>query len=202
MKRFFITGCNRGIGLGLVKQLSQQGHGIIAGCRYPAVAAELQAVLGKDSKHKIITCDLSSEKLFARMANGLAGERIDVLINNAAVYGGDKQSFADICSDDLLTTMRINMCAPLLLCQLLKANLKLSRKAALNAVMRSAAFDLAAENIRVLTLHPGWVKTDMGGEKALLDVDASAKHICNLIENEDGWQSGEFYNYDGKVLPW
>lgn len=77
-----------------------------------------------------------------------------------------------------------------------------SSKAALNAVARGLAFDLGAEGIGVLVLHPGWVKTDMGGPDATIDDETSVSGMRRIIRESSPADSGTFRNYDGEVIPW
>jgi len=76
-----------------------------------------------------------------------------------------------------------------------------SSKAALNAMMKSAAIDLAADGIKVLLMHPGWVKTDMGGPNAMLTAKESIAGMLSVINNPDT-KSGHFYNSLGEEIPW
>lgn len=75
-------------------------------------------------------------------------------------------------------------------------------KAALNACTKSMAIDLRTDNIHALSLHPGWVKTDMGGSNAPLKVEQSCSNMVQLMENLEVNQSGKFLQHDGKELPW
>ncbi|XP_026742740.1 uncharacterized protein LOC113504571 [Trichoplusia ni] len=75
-------------------------------------------------------------------------------------------------------------------------------KAALNAATKSMSVDLKKDNILVASLHPGWVKTDMGGKNAPLDVDTSVSGIFNTINKLGEGDTGKFLNYDGTQLPW
>lgn len=75
-------------------------------------------------------------------------------------------------------------------------------KAALNAAMKSLAIDLEEQGIGVVLLHPGWVKTDMGGEHALIEPAESIAGMRRIIEDFTFEQSGVFLKYDGSSLPW
>lgn len=75
-------------------------------------------------------------------------------------------------------------------------------KAALNAATKSMSIDLKKDQIIVTSMHPGWVKTDMGGNNAPLDVDTSVAGIFNTIEKLQGSDSGKFLQFDGTELPW
>ena len=77
-----------------------------------------------------------------------------------------------------------------------------SSKAGLNAVMKSLSIDLTPLSIGVLTLHPGWVKTDMGGYNALMESPTSVSGMRKVIADFVPQQSGQFIKYDGSVMPW
>jgi NAD(P)-dependent dehydrogenase (short-subunit alcohol dehydrogenase family) len=77
-----------------------------------------------------------------------------------------------------------------------------SSKAALNAIVKSLSFDLLQYHISVVAIHPGWVKTRMGGENALIDTHTSVNGITTIIDNLAEQQSGQFVNYDGTPIPW
>jgi NAD(P)-dependent dehydrogenase (short-subunit alcohol dehydrogenase family) len=77
-----------------------------------------------------------------------------------------------------------------------------SSKAAVNAVMRSLAVDLAPEGFIVMLLHPGWVRTEMGGPGAAIDTRTSASGLADLILRSTPEQSGGFFNYDGTPIVW
>ncbi|KAF9822390.1 hypothetical protein SFRURICE_017665 [Spodoptera frugiperda] len=75
-------------------------------------------------------------------------------------------------------------------------------KAALNAATKSMSVDLKKDNILVASMHPGWVKTDMGGKNAHLDVETSVAGIFDTITKLSDGDTGKFLNYDGSELPW
>jgi NAD(P)-dependent dehydrogenase (short-subunit alcohol dehydrogenase family) len=77
-----------------------------------------------------------------------------------------------------------------------------STKAALNAVGKSLAIDLADRGVSVALCHPGWVQTDMGGPNGLIDTETSIKGLMNVVESLDQKTSGQFFNYDGSMIPW
>lgn len=77
-----------------------------------------------------------------------------------------------------------------------------SSKAALNAAAKSLSMDLAGEKIKVAILHPGWVRTDMGGPNGLIDAPTSIGGLRRVLANLTWEQSGQFIAYDGTVIPW
>ena len=77
-----------------------------------------------------------------------------------------------------------------------------SSKTALNQVVKSLSIDLKALGISVISLHPGWVRTEMGGPNALISVEESVNGMGDVISNTSIINSGQFINYDGTRLPW
>ncbi len=77
-----------------------------------------------------------------------------------------------------------------------------SSKAALNSVVKSLSIDLADDGFVVLALHPGWVKTAMGGPNALIETETSVGGLTKVIDSATAQQSGTFINYDGSTIPW
>lgn len=223
-----ITGGNRGIGLGLVKFYLQAGDSVIALCREPEKADELNA-LHSFGDLNLIALDVNDQASIQNAANQLGDRAIDILINNAGVGGGQQQSFFDIEPEQWLEVLRTNTLSPLFVTRALLPNLKRSRnpkvlmmssqlgaisynniglfayessKAALNKVVRGMAIELKADGIPVFALHPGWVKTDMGGPDAEIGVDVSVKGLANIIDNVNLSQTGTFWQWDGTEHPW
>ncbi|PJE78053.1 C-factor [invertebrate metagenome] len=156
-------------------------------------------------------------------------DAIDILINNAGIYG-ERSIFGNVSSNDWQKVFHVNVIAPMMLTQTLVHKIAASRerkiifmtskmgsiednqrggsyvyrssKAALNAVGKSLSIDLLHQHIKVALLHPGWVKTDMGGKDAPLDVVTSVSGLINVIDRLKENQSGHFLNYAGTVIPW
>jgi NAD(P)-dependent dehydrogenase (short-subunit alcohol dehydrogenase family) len=230
MSRYVVTGTNRGIGLEFVRQLLSQGHTVVATARDPGSVPALQALLGANSKLSLLPLDLSDENSINTFA-GLAGATpVDVLINNAGIYGPRQASLGQLRTADWEEVMLVDLIAPLMLTQALLpalrrgtdkriaflssimgsiadnsgggAYLYRSAKAGLNQAVKSLSVDLAKENFIVLPLHPGWVKTDMGGPNAMIDTHTSVTGLLQCIQSAGAAQSGKFLNYDGKTIAW
>jgi len=230
MTTVLITGANRGLGLEFVKQYAARGFEVLATCRNLKDAEALQVLAQKPSHHvKIYPLDVTKADSIKTLVNMLQGKPIDILLHNAGTLGNPKEMFGEISSSDMLTVFNTNCVGPLklseaLLPQLLQSELKTIvavsssmgsiasnesggyytyrvSKAALNAVLQSMAIDLAPQGIRVLALHPGWVKTRMGGEGALISPEESVQGMCKVIDDEVRLPAPGFYRYDGQMIP-
>ena len=230
MATVLITGTNRGLGLEFVKRFCQQGDDVIATCRDSSKAPELQALSEANSSLRLMNLDVSDQESMASFASALGDAAIDVFINNAGVYGPRNANFGNVASGDWESVLRVNAISPMLLTQLIISNLRLgntkkllyvtskmgsiddnhgggsyiyrSSKTALNSVVRSLSVDLREEGFSVAVLHPGWVRTDMGGPNGLIDANTSVSGMMEVIDDLSLDGSGQFYNYDGSIIPW
>lgn len=226
-----ITGANRGIGLGLASSYLDDGHRVFATCRAPERATDL-ARLAERSKGRLTVhpLDVTSDGQRAALAAALDGEPVDVLLNNAGVYPQKHGGFGRVEAEPWLHGLAVNAVAPVLLAQALVDNVARSRrrviatvtsrmgsiadntsggayayrssKTALNSAMRSAAIDLRDRGITVVVLHPGWVRTDMGGSGAQITVDRSVADLRRVLDGLTLEDTGRFLNRDGTDLPW
>jgi NAD(P)-dependent dehydrogenase (short-subunit alcohol dehydrogenase family) len=230
MTNILITGANRGIGLEFVRQYAEDGARIFACARIPGEAKELLDLAAK-SKGKVTVhpLDVASGASVAHLVQELDGQPIDILINNAGVYGGDHQSSGDLDYETWARTLTVNSIGPARVLQALLPNLKKgkekkaialtsgmgsttnhdghaliyrSSKAALNNAMHGLALALKPEGIIILLVHPGWVKTDMGGRNASLTTDVSVSAQRRLIAALTAKDSGRYLAYDGREIPW
>jgi NAD(P)-dependent dehydrogenase (short-subunit alcohol dehydrogenase family) len=230
MSNILITGTNRGLGLEFVRQYAQAGARVFACCRTPAKARELEKlareVPGQISIHELDALRLEQVDALSRE---LRGEALDIVINNAGVYGPRQQDADRMDYDGWTETFAVNTIAPLRVAQAFHPHLKKgdekkfiaitsrmgsieghggdyfayrSSKAALNSVMRGLARAWARDGIIVVPLHPGWVKTDMGGRSAPLSPQESIAAMCKVIGNLKLSDSGTFFDQSGATRPW
>lgn len=232
MHRFFITGANRGIGLGLVHHCLKRGDRLFAACRSPEKALELNRL--QEEHHNrlhVFPLDVTSQTSIDSAVAVVEGfsDGLDVLYNNAGV-GGGTAALGKITERDLVDTFRVNSVAPLRVTQALLpllyrgnrpviANITSrmgsiadngsggdyayrASKAALNMINKSLAVDLASKGIITVVIHPGWVQTDMGGRRAHLTVDESVEGILNVVDGLDAGDSGRFLAWNGEEIPW
>ena len=226
MPTMLITGANRGLGLEFARQYAADGWRVIATCRDPAKAGDLKAI----SAVEIHALDVADMAAGAALAQNLRGTAIDLLLNNAGVYGPKGQALGNLDPEAWLDVLRINSIAPLKLAEAFLPHLRAgkgktaafvtslmgsiadntsghyyayrSSKAALNAAVKSFAVDTSAEGLIAVLLHPGWVQTDMGGPNAPVTPRESISGMRKVLARVTQKDSGGFFAYDGQRLPW
>ena len=226
MPTVLITGANRGLGLEFARQYAARGWNVLACCRAPGEARELAAIRGAEV-HALDVGDLDA---IAALARALKGRPIDILLNNAGTYGPQKMTLGRIDYAAWQEVLAVNTLAPARLAECfvehvaaserkliacvsskmasIAANgegrhyLYRSSKAALNAVVKSLSIDLRERGVSVVTLHPGWVRTDMGGAEADLEIPTSVAGVMGILDRVSLADSGRFFDYDGSEIPW
>ncbi|MGJ8573149.1 MAG: SDR family oxidoreductase [Hoeflea sp.] len=226
MTTILITGTNRGIGLEMAKQALARGWTVYGSAR--KVVTDPDAHICEHPKFRNLKFDVTDHAAVRAVAASVS-EPIDILINNAGSIGPERQSTLDMDFDGFAQTFAINTLAPLAVAQAFLPHLRRSAnpriltvssrmgslshaksgriayrasKAAVNKVMQGLATDLAPMGVAVAMLHPGWVRTDMGGTGADIDAETSAGGILRLAEGLTLEGTGQFYNWDGSLLDW
>ncbi len=176
---------------------------------------------------EVIELEVSEPMEIARPRRRLEAEPIDSLINNAGIGGPDRQSATDMDFEGLEEALNINAIAPLRVATAFLPNVKAAKgkiitlssqmgatgasadnlayrvsKQAVNRLMRGLATELKPQGVPVLIVHPGWVKTDMGGDGAQLSPEQSAAQLLKLIDKFDIASTGKFLAWNGKELAW
>jgi NAD(P)-dependent dehydrogenase (short-subunit alcohol dehydrogenase family) len=221
MPSVLVTGANRGIGLEFARQYAGEGWQVIAACRDPGGAAELKSIPGEI---RVEALDLADDGQITGFAKRLKDQPIDILINNAGVYGPSRGSDAGAWLD----VLQVNCIGPLHLAERLAGNVVRSKrrliasltsgmgsiaqndgggyliyrtsKAALNMAMRSLAAEL--RKVTVIVVSPGWVRTDMGGPSAPLSPRESVAAMRRLFDGLKPADSGKFFDRAGGEIPW
>jgi NAD(P)-dependent dehydrogenase (short-subunit alcohol dehydrogenase family) len=223
-----VTGANRGIGLALVRALRDQGHSVIA-CARGIPASESDP--GVRWMPLDVTDDGSIARLAKRLAAEPIDVLINnagVLPLSAT---GSKlgSPLAAIGRAEFMSAMDVNAAGPLLISGALLpalraghgrlivnvssdlASLELAAgtmyayrasKAALNMITRVMAGELAQDGFTCVAIHPGWVRTDMGGPEADMGVHDSARRIVRTLQTLGTDHNGTYLNYDGEKIPW
>lgn len=219
-----VTGANRGIGLEFVQQLKAKGHDVIGTARSPAKATELQA-----TGARVEQLDVTDAASVAALAQSLDGVAIDILINNAGMLNREDSSLDTLDFDVMERSFQVNSLGPLRVTQALLPNLRAGEgktivnitsrlgsielstgglysyrtsKTALNQINKIVSSELASEGFTSIVMHPGWVRTDMGGANATLSKTESVSGMLGVIDNLTTGSNGKFFNYDGSELPW
>ena len=227
MAKALIVGASRGIGLGLARELASRGWEVTATVRDKAGAAALEKAAGAGVR--IETVDIADPASGETLRTKLEGERFDLLLINAGVGGPMGKNPRTVSHDEFADLMVTNALGPVRLAELLSkqvtpqtgvvgfmtsqlgsvannttggTELYRASKAALNSLARSFAARHKDKGLAVLALHPGWVRTDMGGPNAAIDVETSAKGLTKVIERAQGDRRDGFFDYKGETLPW
>jgi len=232
MQRVVVTGSSRGIGLEFVRQLLARGERVIAACRQPGKALKLtELAAAHPGRLQILALQLDNERSIRELAREAAmlTDGLDLLINNAGVLVSGER-LGELTAATFMDTLATNAVGPLLLTQALTALLERSStarivnissdlgslaathafhtpsycmsKAALNMATRLAAAELDARGMVVISMNPGWVKTDMGGARAPLTVAESVTGMLTVIDGLRAADNGRFLDHTGKGLDW
>ncbi len=221
-RTILVIGASRGIGRELVRQYRDDGWTVHATVRKAADVAELDA-----AGCTVHTLDVTAEAEWAAFGRRIEAIAFDVAIHNAGVAG--PRSNDAPTRDDFDATMRTNVWAAMQMVPIVAPRVAAARgklvaissrmgsigarenaglttyrasKAALNSVMKDAAIVYGPAGATCIAMHPGWVKTDMGGAGADLDVADSATGIRRTIANLAHDDNGGFFNYDGSAIRW
>jgi NAD(P)-dependent dehydrogenase (short-subunit alcohol dehydrogenase family) len=224
MTTVLVIGASRGIGLEFARQYAADGARVLATCRRPEDAARLE-VLGT----RALTLDVLDAGAVAGLGGQLDGETLDIVIINAGVYGPRTSGLQAPTTAEFDRVMQTNVHAPMQLIALLAPQLAQSRaklaaisskmgsvglmtsasgwlyrasKAALNGVVKAASVELGPQGVTCMAFHSGWVRTDMGGPGADLDVAEAVGSMRRVIGAANTSHNGKFLNYSGEQLAW
>ncbi len=232
MSSILITGSNRGLGLEWARQYTAAGWRVYATCRHPEEADALDQLALRNPNLTVHRMDVTREEEISVLAKDLAGEPIDILLNNAGVYFEKflDENLGNIDFGQWEETFRVNSLGPMRVSAAFTEHLARSErrlvvaitshmgsiseigspgsyayrssKAALNAAMKGLSLALQSHGVGVLMLHPGWVQTRMGGPGATITTETSVHGMRKLVEGFRMRETGYFYRFDGSVIPW
>ncbi|OLS60887.1 SDR family oxidoreductase [Pseudomonas putida] len=224
-KTALIIGASRGLGLGLVQRLSEDGWKVVATVRDSAKADALKGVPGV----QVETLEMNSSAQLDALQQRLAGQNFDLLFVNAGVKGPDNQDAEVAQLADIGDLFMTNSVAPIRVAQRFAGQLNAdtgviafmssvlgsvaipdapdlalykASKAALNSMINSFVVRLGDSRLSVLAMHPGWVKTDMGGDGADIDVATSTRGMVEQVKAYSGKPGLYYLNYKGEPLIW
>jgi NAD(P)-dependent dehydrogenase (short-subunit alcohol dehydrogenase family) len=223
-----IVGASRGLGLGLAREYAARGWRVIGTVRSAAPPTGLHALAAEAGEQvRVEMVDINVPDQVAALRQRLAGERIDLLFVNAGISNGESETVALTTTAAFATMMLTNALSPLRVVEacadLVPADgliaamssdlgsvarnthagweIYRASKAALNTMLRSFAVRRGGGRT-VLAVAPGWVRTDMGGPNAVLDVATSVRGIADAIAGRRGLPGAAFVDYQGRDVPW
>jgi NAD(P)-dependent dehydrogenase (short-subunit alcohol dehydrogenase family) len=224
MPTVLIVGASRGIGREFARQYAADGARVIATYRKAEDAAPLRALGAKP-----VALDVTDADGIAHLAASVAAERIDLAVLNAGVFGPKTNGIAAVSREDFDTVMRTNVWGPMQLIAALKPSIVAARgklvvlssdmgsisrmsvpygwlyrasKSALNSVLKATSLELGLHGVVCMAIHPGWVRTDMGGPNSTLEADASVSAMRRVIAAANDSHNGKFLNYTGEHFDW
>lgn len=225
-----ITGSNRGLGLELARQYADEGWNVLATCRDPEAAEDLRALASShgDRMH-LLRLDVAQESSLMELVGEIEGTAIDLLVNNAGTMG--ERGFIDeVGPDEIARVFDVNVVGPYRVTRTLLPYVQKGAgrtiafvtskvgsigdgpsggmypyrisKTALNMLGANLAVDLRDREITTVLLHPGWVRTRMGGPSAPTSVEESVSGMRRVLAGLSLEDSGKFFHAEGHEIPW
>ena len=230
-KVIFISGANRGIGYEMAQAFSKKSCHVVAGYRHEKNSQQLLEECQKAANLFPFQVDVTSEEALEALANTIAQEfgKLDLLINNAGIFLNRSKRMHDLAWTDIAHHLDVNIGGVFLTTRCLypllqkgndKKIINISSqmgsvemcgggglpyrisKAGLNMLSKNQSIEYRRDGICVVSVHPGWVRTDMGGANADLSSQEAVSQIVSLIDRISMKQSGQFLNFKGEVLPY
>ena len=225
VKKALIIGASRGLGLGLVKELLNDGWHVTATVRNPDNAQPLKAL----GAVRVEQLEIDEQQAIKALSKKLDDEVFDLVFINAGIKGPDDQLSGDASLADIGQLFLTNSVAPINVAQAFVSKIRKgsgvlafmssgigsikspdapemalykASKAALNSMTNTFIGQLGEDRPTVLNLHPGWVKTDKGGEDAEIDVPTSTRGLVEQVNAYAGKGGHHFIDYQGQTIPW
>jgi NAD(P)-dependent dehydrogenase (short-subunit alcohol dehydrogenase family) len=227
-KRLLLFGASRGLGLAIAEEYLKRGWRVVATARKETGTA-LHALASKaDGRLEVEVVDIADPAQVAALHSRLASERFDLLFVNAGVKNDDRETIADVSTEEFVRVMVTNALSPMRVVEAFQDlvpptgalavmssgqgsvgnnetggyEVYRASKAALNTLMRSFAARHRDDPRTLLLLAPGWVRTDMGGPGARLSVDDSIPNLVKVIQAHEGKGGLHYLDYLGQTVPW
>ncbi|HEU5180097.1 MAG TPA: SDR family oxidoreductase [Candidatus Polarisedimenticolia bacterium] len=228
--RVVITGASRGLGLEFTRRYLEAGEEVFALARAPERSRALMGMAG--DRLVCVACDVGDEASIQTAFTEVAAKTdgIDLLLNNAATYGSHDDRLPTLKADEMLQVFMVNTLGPILMTReflpllregknpkvvhitSLMGSIEDNRgggkysyrvsKVGLNMASRNMALELAGDRIISVVIHPGWVRTEMGGMGAPLSIDEAVGSMIKTIAGLSQKHSGQFVDRHGKPAPW
>ena len=227
-KRLLLIGASRGLGLAIAEQYLKRGWHVIGTVRGGDRTKLHDLREHWKSQLEIETVDVTMPDEVVALRTRLQGRMLDMVLVNAGVKNDDRETIADVSTEEFVRVMVTNALSPLRAIETFDGlvppggtiaimssgqgsvtnnesggyEVYRASKAALNTLMRSFAARHKGDNRTLLLLAPGWVRTDMGGPQARLSIDESIPNLVNTIEAQHGKPGLQYLDYRGQTVPW
>jgi len=227
-KKLLLIGASRGLGFALAEEYLKRGWQVVATERVRTTSQLRSLLQAYDGRLEIESVDIVHPDQVAALRARLASREFDMLFVNAGVKNDDRETIADVSTDEFIRVMITNALSPMRVVETLQdlvrpsgtigimssgqgsiannenGNYEVSRgsKAALNMFMRSFAARHANDPRALLLMAPGWVRTDMGGAQARLSIEESIPNLANTMDAQAGKAGLQYLDYLGRKVPW
>ena len=227
-KTVLLIGASRGLGFAMAAEYLRRGWQVIATARATSTDQLRRMAKNLDAALEVETVDITIPAQVAALRARLGDRRMDVLFVNAGVKNDDRETIADVSTEEFVRVMVTNSLSPMRVIEALqdlvqptgtigvmssgqgsltnntngKFEVYRGSKAALNMFMRSFAARHANDTRTLLLMAPGWVRTDMGGPEARLSIEESIPSLLNTMEAYAGRSGLHYLDYLGRVVPW
>ncbi len=227
-KKLLLIGASRGLGFALAEEYLKRGWQVVATERNRTTSKLRSLVGASDRRLEVETVDIVYPDQVAALRARLASRKFDLLFVNAGVKNDDRETIADVSTDEFIRVMLTNALSPMRVVEALQdlvlpsgtiaimssgqgsvSNNENGRyevyrgsKAALNMFMRSFAARHADDPRTLLLMAPGWVRTDMGGAQAPLSIEESIPNLANTVDAQGGKAGLQYLDYLGRKVPW
>ncbi|TLU71707.1 SDR family NAD(P)-dependent oxidoreductase [Lichenicoccus roseus] len=224
-----IIGASRGLGLGLAREYLQRGWDVIGTVRPGAAQGPLHALAKEHARLSLAEADVTRPATFAGLDDAVGGRPLDLLFVVAGISNGPGETLSDITDEAFAHILLTNALGPMRAVRALAPLVAKpdgviavmtsglgsvanntsggwtgyrASKAALNTMLRSYAAENKGDPRAMLAIDPGWVRTDMGGADATLDVETSARGMANAIAARAGSPGSQYVSYENKDIAW
>jgi NAD(P)-dependent dehydrogenase (short-subunit alcohol dehydrogenase family) len=227
-KTVLLIGASRGLGFAMAEEYLKRGWRVIATARAASTDKLRRIAEALDGALEVETVDITLPAQVTALRSRLADRRVDVLFVNAGVKNDDRETIADVSTEEFIRVMVTNSLSPMRVIETLhdlvrptgtigvmssgqgsltnntNGNYEVYRasKAALNMLMRSFAARHRDATRTLLIMAPGWVRTDMGGPQARLSIDESIPRLLDTMQAYEGRSGLHYLDYQGKEVPW
>ena len=223
-----VIGASRGLGLGLAREYLARGWHVVATVRSEARTGLHELADAADGQLEIEHLDINDAGQLASLGERLSGRRFDVLFVNAGVANDPNETVGEVSTEEFIRVMCTNALSPMRAIEGLGAlvpdggsiavmssglgsvsnnetggwEVYRASKAALNTLMRSFAARRGESALSLLVIAPGWVRTDMGGAGASLDVETSMRGVVDTVTQQQGRPGLRYLDYQGRTVRW